>query len=203
MKRVFSYHGAEHKTIRCYEAQLPLTVENVRRMTRLHPRCGTSFLFVVVQLFRFCSSAVSADSRSATCLRMGLSGLRCCRSIVAISYEFNRFVGRHDNWLTRVAVRARYVVPALYDQRAGRLYAGGRHRGAEAGDSGARGRRGQMVKKYGDSIFETRAGRFSRRKGRMRRMATRELLAIRVREVRGRAAIRFGSSMQRSRSKRS
>ena len=48
MKRVFSYHGAEHKTIRCYEAKLPLTVENARTMTRLHPRCGTSFLFVVM-----------------------------------------------------------------------------------------------------------------------------------------------------------
>ena len=48
MKRVFAYHGAEHKTIRCYEAGLPLTVENVRQMTRLHPRCGTSFLLVVV-----------------------------------------------------------------------------------------------------------------------------------------------------------
>ena len=46
MRRVFSYHGAEHKTIRCYEAKLPLTVENARKMTRLHPRCGTSFLFV-------------------------------------------------------------------------------------------------------------------------------------------------------------
>jgi uncharacterized protein YqhQ len=48
MKRVFAYHGAEHKTIRCYEAGLPLTVENVRQMTRLHPRCGTSFLLVVM-----------------------------------------------------------------------------------------------------------------------------------------------------------
>ena len=51
MKRVFSYHGAEHKTIRCYEARLPLTVENVRPMTRFHPRCGTSFLLVVMVLW--------------------------------------------------------------------------------------------------------------------------------------------------------
>lgn len=50
MKRLFSYHGAEHKTIRCYEAGLPLTVENVRAQTRLHPRCGTSFLLVVMIL---------------------------------------------------------------------------------------------------------------------------------------------------------
>ena len=50
IKRVFAYHGAEHKTIRCYEAGLPLTVENVRKQTRKHPRCGTSFLFVVMIL---------------------------------------------------------------------------------------------------------------------------------------------------------
>ena len=48
MKRVFSYHGAEHKTIFCYEAGLPLTVENVRVQPRHHPRCGTSFLFMVI-----------------------------------------------------------------------------------------------------------------------------------------------------------
>ena len=48
MRRVFSYHGAEHKTIRCYEAGLPLTVENIRGMSRFHPRCGTSFLLVVM-----------------------------------------------------------------------------------------------------------------------------------------------------------
>ena len=55
MKRVFSYHGAEHKTIRCYEAKLPLTVENARAQTRLHPRCGTSFLFVVMIVSSLCS----------------------------------------------------------------------------------------------------------------------------------------------------
>ena len=60
MKRVFSYHGAEHKTIRCYEAQLPLTVENCRGMTRLHPRCGTSFLFVVVAISILLFALVSA-----------------------------------------------------------------------------------------------------------------------------------------------
>ncbi|MBS1450154.1 MAG: DUF1385 domain-containing protein, partial [Oscillospiraceae bacterium] len=60
MKRVFSYHGAEHKTIRCYEAQLPLTVENCRGMTRLHPRCGTSFLFVVVMISILLFALVSA-----------------------------------------------------------------------------------------------------------------------------------------------
>ena len=101
MRRVFSYHGAEHKTIRCYEAQLPLTVENVRPQTRLHPRCGTSFLFVVVIVSILVSSLFSALwPISNTFLRM-LSRLIMLPFIVAISYEFNRLVGRHDNWLTR------------------------------------------------------------------------------------------------------
>ena len=101
MRRVFSYHGAEHKTIRCYEAQLPLTVENVRPQTRLHPRCCTSFLFVVVIVSILVSSLFSALwPISNTFLRI-LSRLIMLPFIVAISYEFIRLVGRHYNWLTR------------------------------------------------------------------------------------------------------
>ena len=101
MKRVFSYHGAEHKTIRCYEAKLPLTVENARQMTRLHPRCGTSFLFVVVILSILISAIFSAIWPVDNMLgRLGLTLLRL-PLIVAIAYEFNRLVGRHDNKLTR------------------------------------------------------------------------------------------------------
>ena len=98
MKRVFSYHGAEHKTIRCYEAQLPLTVENVRVQTRKHPRCGTSFLLVVVCISILCGVFIRFDN---TLIRMGLH-LLLLPLIVAISYEINRFVGRHDNWFTRI-----------------------------------------------------------------------------------------------------
>ena len=101
MRRVFSYHGAEHKTIRCYEAQLPLTVENVRPQTRLHPRCGTSFLFVVVIVSILVSSLFSALWPISTTFLRILSRLIMLPFIVAISYEFNRLVGRHDNWLTR------------------------------------------------------------------------------------------------------
>ena len=61
MKRVFSYHGAEHKTIRCYEMGLPLTVENVRKQTRKHPRCGTSFLFVVLFVSILVGSVIHCD----------------------------------------------------------------------------------------------------------------------------------------------
>ena len=98
MKRVFSYHGAEHKTIRCYEAQLPLTVENVRPMTRKHPRCGTSFLMVVICISILLGAVIRVDN---TLARMGIH-LLLLPVIVAISYEFNRLVGRHDNGLTRI-----------------------------------------------------------------------------------------------------
>ena len=98
MKRVFSYHGAEHKTIRCYEAKLPLTVENVRPMTRKHPRCGTSFLLVVICISILVGAVIRVDNTFA---RMGLH-LLLLLPIVAISYEFNRLVGRYDNWLTRI-----------------------------------------------------------------------------------------------------
>ncbi len=114
MKRVFSYHGAEHKTIRCYEAGLPLTVENVRMQTRLHPRCGTSFLLVVMILsilvFSVASSGLLAlvpalEAMKGTFLYrllMILFKLLLIPVVVAFSYEINRWVGRHDNAVTRV-----------------------------------------------------------------------------------------------------
>lgn len=114
MRRVFAYHGAEHKTIRCYEAGLPLTVENVKRMTRLHPRCGTSFLLVVMLLsilvFSVASSALLAlvpwlESIQGTFgyrLLMIAYKLLLLPLVVAFAYEINRWVGRHDNWLTRI-----------------------------------------------------------------------------------------------------
>jgi uncharacterized protein YqhQ len=102
MKRVFSYHGAEHKTIRCYEARLPLTVDNVRVQTRLHPRCGTSFLFVVVIISILLFALVSAVIPTANMLVKLLVRLALLPLVVSISYECNRFVGRHDNWFTRI-----------------------------------------------------------------------------------------------------
>ena len=114
MKRLFSYHGAEHKTIRCYEAGLPLTVENVRRMTRLHPRCGTSFLLVVLLLsilvFSVASSLLLALIPALEAMRgsflfrllMILFKLLLIPLVVSISYEINRWVGCHDNWFTRI-----------------------------------------------------------------------------------------------------
>ena len=105
MRRVFSYHGAEHKTIFCYEAGLPLTVENVRIQPRHHPRCGTSFLFVVIVVSILCSSVVFTYVEWTNLwVRMGLH-LLLLPVVVAISYEFNRLVGRHDNWLTRILTK--------------------------------------------------------------------------------------------------
>ena len=102
MKRVFAYHGAEHKTIRCYEARLPLTTENVKPMTRLHPRCGTSFLFVVVILSIFLFALVSTVIPAENMFVRLLVRLALLPIVVAVSYEINRFVGRHDNWFTRI-----------------------------------------------------------------------------------------------------
>ena len=111
MKRVFAYHGAEHKTIRCYEAGLPLTVENIREQTRLHPRCGTSFLLIVMILSILVFAVSEALIKSIFPLLDGVRGYAFIRMgikllllplLVAISYEINRWVGRHDNWFTRV-----------------------------------------------------------------------------------------------------
>ena len=105
MRRVFSYHGAEHKTIFCYEAGLPLTVENVRMQPRHHPRCGTSFLFVVIIVSILCSSVVfTYVDWTNLWVRMGLH-LLLLPVVVGISYEFNRLVGRHDNRLTRILTK--------------------------------------------------------------------------------------------------
>ncbi len=113
MKRVFAYHGAEHKTIRCYEAGLPLTVENVRPQTRLHPRCGTSFLLVVmvisILVFSVASSGLLAAVPALEAMRgsflyrliMIAFKLLLLPVIVGITYEINRWCGRKDNAFTR------------------------------------------------------------------------------------------------------
>jgi len=114
MKRMFAYHGAEHKTIRCYEAGLPLTVENVRKMTRLHPRCGTSFLLIVMILSILIFSVASTALLSAVPALVAIQGtvgykilmivfkLLLLPLVVSVSYEINRWVGRHDNWFTKL-----------------------------------------------------------------------------------------------------
>lgn len=114
MRRVFAYHGAEHKTICCYEAGLPLTVENVRHQTRLHPRCGTSFLLVVmiisILVFSVASTLLLQLVPQLDLLRgqfvykliMIAFKLLLLPVVVAISYEINRWAGRHDNFITKI-----------------------------------------------------------------------------------------------------
>lgn len=102
--RVFQYHGAEHKTIFCYEAGLPLTVENVRIQPRHHPRCGTSFLFVVIFVSILISSVVFGIWPVTNVWLRTLIHLLLLPLIVGVTYEFNRWVGRHvqDSRLARI-----------------------------------------------------------------------------------------------------
>ncbi len=98
IKRVWMYHGAEHKTIFCYEAGLPLTVENAKIQPRLHPRCGTSFMIIVMVVSILVFSVVNVES---VWLRMALR-LALLPVTVGISYELIKYAGRHDNWFTRI-----------------------------------------------------------------------------------------------------
>jgi len=98
IKRVWAYHGAEHKTIFCYEKGLELNVENVRAQSSLHPRCGTSFLFIVmiVSILVF-SLATWNNLLVRFVLRIALLPI-----VVAISYEVIKLAGRYDNFITRI-----------------------------------------------------------------------------------------------------
>ena len=96
--RTFMYHGAEHKTIFCYEQGLELTVENVRKQQRFHPRCGTSFLLIVLVVSVLVSSVITWEN---VFVRVALKILMLPIT-VGISYEIIKFAGRHDNWLTKI-----------------------------------------------------------------------------------------------------
>lgn len=96
--RTFMYHGAEHKTIFCYEKGLELTVENVRKQQRFHPRCGTSFLLIVLVVSVLVSSVITWEN---VFIRVLLKVLMLPVT-VGISYEIIKFAGRHDNWFTKI-----------------------------------------------------------------------------------------------------
>ena len=98
IRRTFEYHGAEHKTIFCYEKGLPLTVENVREQRRFHPRCGTSFMVLMLIVGIFISMFISPDLHPV--LRTGIK-LLTLPLVVGIGYELIKLAGRVDNWLTR------------------------------------------------------------------------------------------------------
>ncbi len=98
IRRVFEYHGAEHKTIACYEAGEELTVENARTKSRLHPRCGTSFLFIVMIVSIIAFSFLKWDN----VIIRSLTRIALMPVVAGVSYEIIKFAGRHDNLLTRV-----------------------------------------------------------------------------------------------------
>ena len=105
IRRVFSYHGAEHKTIFCYEKRLELTVENVRAQPKHHPRCGTSFMLVVIIVAILVNTVVFAlFPVDNVFLRMAVQ-LLLLPLVVGITYEFNRYVGGHDNPVTNFLAR--------------------------------------------------------------------------------------------------
>ena len=108
IRRMFQYHGAEHKTIACYEAGDPLTVENVRKYTRFHPRCGTSFLILVVIISVFLYSVLPWSS---TGLRVLLK-LLLLPVVMGISYEVLKWCGRSDSLFSRIVRQ-----PGLWVQR--------------------------------------------------------------------------------------
>lgn len=108
IRRVFQYHGAEHKTIFCYEHGLELTVDNVRKQRRFHPRCGTSFMVLMLLIGVIVSIFIWVDS---PWLRTGIK-LLTIPLVVGIGYELIKLAGRRDNWFTRVI-----SAPGLWIQR--------------------------------------------------------------------------------------
>ena len=98
IRRTFMYHGAEHKSIFCYEKGLPLTVENVRKQKRFHPRCGTSFMILMLIVGIFISILIPIDN---TIIRTAVK-LVLLPLTVGIGYELIKLAGRCDNWFTRV-----------------------------------------------------------------------------------------------------
>lgn len=113
--RVFMYHGAEHKTIFCYEHGLPLTVENVRKQSRFHPRCGTSFMFVMIILSILLSSAlvlIFPGLQNVNRAVWILVKLLVLPLVMGIGYEFIKYAGKHDNLLVKIL-----SAPGLWMQR--------------------------------------------------------------------------------------
>ena len=108
IKRTFMYHGAEHKCINCVEAGLPLNVENVKKSTRFHKRCGTSFIFIVFIISVFVFMFISFDN---TWIKLG-ARLLLIPVIAGISYEFIRLAGRYDNSIVNAISK-----PGLWLQR--------------------------------------------------------------------------------------
>ncbi|MBQ8550647.1 MAG: DUF1385 domain-containing protein [Clostridia bacterium] len=114
IKRVFMYHGAEHKTIFCFEAGLPLTVENVRKQKRFHPRCGTSFMILMILVGFIFSTVIQLVFEDVYANRWFwvLVKIAMVPLICGVGYELLKICGRYDNFLTRII-----AAPGLWLQR--------------------------------------------------------------------------------------
>lgn len=114
IKRVFMYHGAEHKTIFCYEAGEELTVENVRRQRRFHPRCGTSFMILMLIVSIVIAAILSIAFPILTKITAVWVAIKILMLplICGLGYELIRFCGRHDNLLTKII-----AAPGMWLQR--------------------------------------------------------------------------------------
>ena len=114
IRRMFMYHGAEHKSIACYEKGLPLTVDNIREQTRFHCRCGTSFIFLVILISIIVSSLVAIlfpALRATRALWMAVKIL-LLPVLLAIGYEVLQYAGKHDNLFVKIT-----SAPGLWMQR--------------------------------------------------------------------------------------
>ncbi len=114
IKRMFMYHGAEHKSIFCFEAGKELTVENVREMSRFHPRCGTSFMFVMILISMILSSVISLIFPTLRNIRIVwmLVKILLLPLVMGLGYEFIKFAGCHDNLFVKIV-----SAPGLWMQR--------------------------------------------------------------------------------------
>ena len=115
IKRVFMYHGAEHKTIFCYENALDLTVENVRKMSRFHPRCGTSFMFVMIIISVLVSSAlvlIFPELSQINRLLWIAIKIAILPLVMGLGYEFIKYAGKHENIIVKIL-----SAPGLFMQR--------------------------------------------------------------------------------------
>jgi len=112
IKRTFMYHGAEHKSIACFEAGAELTPENAKNYTRFHPRCGTSFLFVMILIGIIVGIVINNLFPDFERWQLSIIRLAVLPFIVGIGYEFIMFAGKHDNVITRAL-----SAPGLWMQR--------------------------------------------------------------------------------------
>ena len=112
--RVFMYHGAEHKTIACYEAGKELTVDNVRSCSRFHPRCGTNFMFLMLFIAIILATIVAVIWPGVQNPRWLWILIKLCLIplVMGFGYEIIRYAGKHDNWFARAL-----VAPGMWMQR--------------------------------------------------------------------------------------